>query len=69
MTIEIEPLLFNDFHVGVYDENLSLVLDKKYYCKGQHSATFTAVALLREYPEAIIKDNNNEQTKFKIWRE
>jgi len=57
MTIELEPLFFWEYYVWVYDEDLNLVLDKKYYCKGLMSATMTIQELTLIYPDAEIVYN------------
>lgn len=43
--ILIEPLLFGDYFVAVYDERDNLVLDHKYRTKGFLSARMTALEL------------------------
>ncbi len=40
--ILIEPMLFGDYRVGVWDENLNSLLDKEYFCRGYPSAFLTA---------------------------
>lgn len=42
MTIEIEKMLFGDYRVQVWDENLSSALDREYFCRGYASALMTA---------------------------
>lgn len=43
--ILIEPLLFGDFYVAVYDEKNDLLLDKKYFTPSLLSANMAAVDL------------------------
>lgn len=43
MTIEIEKMLFGDYRVQVWDENLSSALDREYFCRGFDSALLTAL--------------------------
>lgn len=40
--IEIERMLFGDYRVCVWDENLNSMLDKEYFCRGFNSAYLTA---------------------------
>jgi len=43
MHIEIEKMLFGDYRVQVWDENLNSRLDREYFCRGYASALFTAI--------------------------
>lgn len=43
MTIEIEKMLFGDYRVQVWDENLNSALDKEYFCRGYASALLTSL--------------------------
>lgn len=36
-------MLFGDYRVQVWDENLSSMLDREYFCRGFESATKTAL--------------------------
>lgn len=40
--IEIEQMMFGDYRVQVWDENLSSLLDREYFCRGFGSAVATA---------------------------
>ena len=58
--ILIEPLLYNEYFVAVYDENSNLLLDKKYYTKSLLSAKITAYEIsktdsFKDYPIYICK--------------
>lgn len=35
--ILIEPALFGDYYVAIYDEHNELLLDKKYFTAGEHA--------------------------------
>ena len=59
LTIEIEPLFFQEYYVAVY-KDLDLILDKKYYCINLEVALLTAQELSKQYPEAIIKTHENK---------
>lgn len=41
--IEIEPMMFGDYRVQVWDENLNSMLDREYFCRGYASAHTTAL--------------------------
>lgn len=41
--IEIEQMMFGDYRVQVWDENLSSMLDREYFCRGFDSALLTAL--------------------------
>ena len=43
--IEIEQMLFGDYRVQVWDENLNSMLDREYFCRGKLSATLTALKI------------------------
>lgn len=43
MKIEIERMLFGDYRVQVWDENLNSALDREYFCRGYASALMTAL--------------------------
>lgn len=40
--IEIEQMMFGDYRVQVWDENLQSMLDREYFCRGYDSAMETA---------------------------
>ena len=46
--IEIEKMLFGDYRVQVWDENLNSKLDREYFCRGFGSAHLTAIAVQEE---------------------
>ena len=46
--ISIEPALFGDAWVGLYDERDDLLLDKKYFAPTLEAAYFTARELQRK---------------------
>ena len=43
MTIEIEKMLFGDYRVQVWNEDLNSELDREYFCRGFDSALLTAL--------------------------
>lgn len=43
--IEIERMLFGDYRVQVWDENLQSLLDREYFCRGYASALLTALEI------------------------
>lgn len=45
--IAIEPLLYGEYHVAVYEDQ-ELMLDKKYYCTSNFSAKLIAKDLKRK---------------------
>lgn len=49
--IEIEKMLFGDYRVQVWDENLNSCLDREYFCRGYISACMTAL----EIKESLFK--------------
>lgn len=56
MEILIEPMLFGDYRVNVWDENLNSMLDREYFCRGILSAQLTAEAVRQDlFPELPIK--------------
>lgn len=60
MEILIEPMLFGDYRVAVYDEKQNSILDKDYFCRGILSAELTAGLIKRDlFPEAEIKIFDN----------
>lgn len=53
--IEIEKMLFGDYRVQVWDENLNSQLDREYFCRGIKSAVETANEIKKDlYPELEI---------------
>lgn len=53
--IEIEQMLFGDYRVQVWDENLNSKLDREYFCRSYQSAYITANAIqLDFYPDYPI---------------
>ena len=54
--ILIEKMLFGDYRVGVWDENLNSMLDKDYFCRGLPAAILTAQAVKNDlFPELEIE--------------
>ena len=49
--IEIEKMLFGDYRVQVWNENLNSCLDREYFCRGYSSAFMTAL----EIQESLFK--------------
>lgn len=45
MHIEIEKMLFGDYRVQVWDENLNSALDREYFCRSYGSALLTALEI------------------------
>jgi len=43
MTIEIEKMLFGDYRVQVWGDDLQSRLDREYFCRGFDSALLTAL--------------------------
>lgn len=59
MEILIEPMLFGDYRVGVWDDKLNPMLDKEYFCRGLESAILTANLVKQDlFPEGIIQMYN-----------
>jgi len=53
--ILVEPMLYGDFRVAVWDENLCGLLDREYFCRGLDSAILTAGLVKRDlFQEAEI---------------
>lgn len=53
--IEIEKMLFGDYRVQVWDEQLDSMLDREYFCRSWESALMTAICVqLDFYPELYI---------------
>lgn len=48
--IEIEKMLFGDYRVCVWDENLNELLDKEYFCRGYESAFIMTAVNIRTLP-------------------
>ncbi len=48
MHIEIEKMLFGDYRVQVWDENLNSALDREYFCRGYESALNTALEIQKD---------------------
>jgi hypothetical protein len=63
--ILIEPLLFGDYYVAIYDERNELLLDKKYFTSGYNSAILVAAELRsrKEWKDLAICifDGKNEK--------
>ena len=60
MEILIEPMLFGDFKVNVWDDNLNSMLDKEYFCRGYPSAFLTAQEIKASlFPELSIRIYDN----------
>lgn len=54
--ISIEKMLFGDYRVQVWDENLNSLLNRQYFCRGEKSAFFTALEIQNSlFPELKIK--------------
>jgi hypothetical protein len=53
MTIEIEKMLFGDYRVQVWDENLQSRLDREYFCRGYESALQTAIEIEKDLFQGI----------------
>lgn len=54
--IEIEQMLFGDYRVQVWDENLNSLLDREYFCRGYDSAVLTARRIKQDmFPKLDIK--------------
>jgi len=49
LTVELEPLLFGEYGVGVYDETLNLILGKKYYFPCFTSAAIGADTVTKKF--------------------
>lgn len=47
--ISIEEILFGDFRVNVWDEQLNSALDREYFCRGYESALATAVLVQSDF--------------------
>ena len=45
MKIEIEQMMFGDYRVQVWTDNLDSALDREYFCRGYESAIFTALEI------------------------
>lgn len=61
--ILIEPMLFGDYRVGVWDENLNSMLDKEYFCRGELSAIITAKLVQQDlFPDLKIINYKNIPT-------
>jgi len=43
MHIEIEKMMFGDYRVQVWEEDLQSALDREYFCRGYDSALLTAL--------------------------
>jgi hypothetical protein len=43
--IEIEKMLFGDYRVQVWNEDLNSELDREYFCRGYASALITALEI------------------------
>ncbi len=54
--ISIEQMLFGDYRVQVWDDNLSSLLDREYFCRGFISAMTTAQLVKDDlFPDLEIK--------------
>jgi len=45
MKIEIEQMMFGDYRVQVWTDNLDSALDREYFCRGYESAFLTALEI------------------------
>lgn len=45
--ILIEPALFGDFFIAIYDSENNMLLDRKYFTAGKDSALITVIDMLR----------------------
>jgi len=55
--ITLEPLLYGEYNVGIYDADKNNILDEKYYCVNKDIAIQTAKFLKeKKYPNAVIVD-------------
>ncbi len=43
--IQIEKMLFGDYRVQVWNDDLSSALDREYFCRGYASAFLTAIEI------------------------
>lgn len=64
--ILIEPALFGDYFVAVYDERNELLVDKKYFTSGFLSAMQVAKELIardtwKDYPIYIWEENKENE--------
>jgi len=65
--IVIEPMLFGDYAIGVYDEDDLLVLDKKYFVRGYTPTLLSALAIQEDmYPDSKIYEYDIENRKEKL---
>lgn len=63
--IEVERMLFQDYRVQVWDENLSSMLDREYFCRGFLSATHTAFEIQSNlFPGLPIFSRDDEKVKL-----
>lgn len=46
--IEIEPMLYGDYRISVWDDDNEPLLDKPYFCRGLQSAYLTATTVRDE---------------------
>lgn len=54
--ISIEPMLFWDYRVQVWNDNLSSKLDREYFCRWFDSALLTAQLVKKDmFPDLEIK--------------
>lgn len=61
--IEIEQMLFGDYRVQVWDENLNSMLDREYFCHGRISAFETALGIQNDlFPnmDIYIRENGSD---------
>lgn len=64
--ILIEPMLFGDYKVNVWDESLNSLLDKEYFCRGMNAAINTAVSVKTDFfpeLEILIQDHKTGEAK------
>lgn len=57
--ISIERMLFGDYRVQVWNEELNSLLDREYFCHGYESALLTAEGIKKDlFPDLEIKIEN-----------
>lgn len=53
--ILIEPMMFGDWRVAVWDENLNGMLDKDYFIRGEQAAIMVALEVKKDlFPDLEI---------------
>lgn len=63
MHIEIEPMLFGDYRVQVWNKDLDSELDREYFCRSYASALLTAIDIrtLPRFADLQIFVRDNEE--------